>query len=518
MKKVLSLVLAVMMVIGMSSVAFAALPADGDDLATGDYVWTNAGGTAAVKPAFTAAGAATAKADGTFEIKLTTTSLYQIYNGSATAFAPAVWDTIPTTMEVDVLPYVSGGYLYLTKGTDNYNYPGFVPTKAVYKAGDITLTFKAPSDLAAGRYTITAATDFTVDFDFGYDMTSSVNLAAAGAIFDTTRVTGGNTSTGGGTTTPAGSIPTGLEIAGISDNWTKYLVWTAADLSTYCTVEEGLTTKAPLVAGMFIWEDKDGNVVSPVGKDWEKKTVRSSQLKNVDVRKTNPVANNGTVKSAKISGTDLEIKTVDYFLKCGKTDVAFDLALTYKSKSSDDKFRANFTIANAKVLLEDGQETVETTDPIYVQADVSLRNVEMYLGEGLYVTKSFGKDQKAYAHVSLELSAGDEQLFMKYPELSDVYTLYTVGVDSANVKVRFDTPETYFVYDKNFAIIGTTADKNLPFSDKYYLTTKKVDLAGDADVEEPTSEAKPPVDTDNTNTGGGAVVGGSNNYNPNTGR
>lgn len=272
----------------------------------------------------------------------------------------------------------------------------------------------------------------------------------------------------------------------------------------------------------FVWERTSGinkgkEVAHSEVMTWPDAGLKASHLKDVGVRRTNNYNTAGAIDDVKIGGTNgitVRVLAEKYFTKCGKTEGSFDVQLTYKNQAGGQKSTVTFKIENEEKALEDDGDIIFTDDNVYVKATESVRNVVLDAGEGLYITKSFGKGQKAYARVSLELSAGDEKLFLKYPELSDVYTLYTNGVESANVYVDFrDLADTYFVYDANFKLVGTTADAKIPFSAKYYLTTAKVDLAG-TEVDGDSSEA--PSEIDNSATGGGSTAP-SNNYNPNTG-
>jgi hypothetical protein len=281
----------------------------------------------------------------------------------------------------------------------------------------------------------------------------------------------------------------------------------------YIVLEGDSSAKFQLKPNNFTWERRDGtnswvNATNEIhGGDFD---LRSTDLRDIGVRRTNPVRTNGTIKDVKIDGTTVAIEAVKFFVNRdnGGIDGSMDLQLTFKNRTGGEARRLHFNIANVREFVSSTDDYVFLDDNVFVESDGFNRNVEMNVGHGMYVYKNLHNGQKVYCRATLELSAGDERMFIDYKELDMIYTMHHAGVISAGtgVEFRFDS-DTFFVYDAAFNLIGTTAQR-LPWSSKYYLTTAQVDLSGGSAGDGPSDLDAPPM-------GGGNAP--ANNYNPNTG-
>jgi hypothetical protein len=473
MKKVFALVLALAMVLGMSTSAFAILIKDGD---------------------FGIKAEAKVEFDEKINRKTDLTASVTIGNSDVIDSGVAIVDAHAANVNVSV-PSALRGVFSGVKVSDAVD-------------GELVVTFDVIKTAPLGTFNVdlvlTGPARPEVDAN---QKNSTLTVQLRGEVVS-----------GEATSGSSSSIPHNVRIKAINEDWD-------VDRDRYLDTIEGDASPvlANLVPEDFIWEytsgDDKGEIVLPgMVQDWDDDHLKDSHLTNVGVRKFNAVDNSGIVEKLYIDGTDVKFDAVKYYTKTGATDCAFDWQLTFKDQRQGNTYSVDFTIENDTEEVSEDDDTAFTDGNIVVKADGAARNVEMKAGEGIYVTKNFHDGQKVYCRYSLELSAGDEKLFQEFAELDSVYTGYTTGVNSAGVTVRFDVDDTYFVYNENFELIGTTADEKLPFSNKYYLTTAKVNLAGTDPVEEEPAEEEEstPAETGNSTTGGGEAV--VTNYNPNTGR
>jgi hypothetical protein len=153
----------------------------------------------------------------------------------------------------------------------------------------------------------------------------------------------------------------------------------------------------------------------------------------------------------------------------------------------------------------------------YIRAEDTVRNIEIYAGSGVYVRTNMAREQSVFVYASLEMSPADEELFMRFAELDTVIRMHQVNLNRPSVTVDLTSfgTNSFFVYNAEGRLLGTTADPRLPWSDVYYLTTAQINLglggASQGAEEAPAPEV--PV------TGGAPSAPAVNqNFNPGTGR
>lgn len=465
MKKVLSLVLAVMMVFGMSTVAFAAgAELGGDETAATFDFGTMAPGES-----------------DTFEITL------------AAAVAAGKGGTL--TLDTDASTSTALGSLVKT----------------------------ATAKIATGTAGNAKATvSITIDPKIAFANMGEISSGAAVLVFNDSQSSAKTLTV----TLYEGAIlykevPTGYSITGFSDD--ADALWTptadSQDLS-----RANMESFLPLVAGMFEWEDKNDDVITLAdAKISESASVRSSQLGKVGVRKVYQKGTSGTIRDADLrdSKSDVRVRTVQYYNKTKETDVELKLALTFKGSTSDaPEWEYSFTIENKDEIIEEGQTEASSYGNIYLKADATVRNVEFQGDdeETVFATKTVVKGQKYYFNVSTDLTDADSKIIADNPEVDSIYTVYQTNMANATVQFK-DLDREFFVYDAEGKLLGTTKDSKLPLAGQYILTTAKVDFGTDEEPAEETSEEPAPEtsEVEAPPMGGGEVVETPVTYNPNTG-
>jgi|GEM_PF-1226260 len=462
MKKVLSFVLALMMVVGMSTVAFA----DAGDVANPD---SESVGAISV----TVAPGKTEKKNVNLPGKVT------VELGADLA---ALSGTVtPTGAPSDV-----------TITAKALNTGAVIDNSKMY-AKVIEVSFAAAPD----------AKNFSdkiyLDIKFGSGTGSiviPVNLTVGAAEEE-------ETSTGG-------YVDAKYKIVGFNPDFNKNKNWTPdGELS-----EANQSSILRITPDMFKWEDKDGKTVAPKANE----KIRASQLKDIGVRRVYQKGTANTIRDVELrtSEPDVRVRTVKFYPLTKETDVELKVALTYKGSTKNaPEYEFNFTIENDKEIIEEGQTEAASYGNIYLEADATVRNVTFQGDEDeiVFATKTVVKGQKYYFNVTSELEKEDEQIIADNPEVDSIYTVYQNNMANATVQFK-NLDREFFVYNEDGKLLGTTKDSKLPLAKKYILTTAKVDFGGE---EEPTEEAPEVEEPEAPPMGGGEVVETPNTYNPNTG-
>jgi len=217
------------------------------------------------------------------------------------------------------------------------------------------------------------------------------------------------------------------------------------------------------------------------------------------------------------SRTCIRVRTPIYMTATGNADVTFDVSIRLVNR--------NFIIGrvvvptgNDRVYVFNDNEWVSPTNQEYLRTTETLRNVEIYAGEGVTFFRNMTANVSIYVQAALWTDYAADALFQQHAELVDIIDIHHSGFNAAGVRAEIDRDNVYFVYDAQRRFIGTTDDTNLPFSTRYYLTTAQINL-GNGAAEDNGDDAPAEEPGDDPVLGGDAGAGSSNvNHNPGTGR
>lgn len=175
------------------------------------------------------------------------------------------------------------------------------------------------------------------------------------------------------------------------------------------------------------------------------------------------------------------------FISTKDVDFDFTIYLSIDGKPYENELSIDLS---GKLLVETQQlyrsdDYVNLGDGLVAEAQEFIPNIEVDLGNGVTMTTSMtqGKRYCGTAKV-LEGHSGKVseydlvrmgiELPELYPEIAGIYQIRTIGLSRNSSKVRInDNGIGYHVYGSDFAYLGTTADI-LPYSDHYFVTTKRV--------------------------------------------
>jgi len=227
----------------------------------------------------------------------------------------------------------------------------------------------------------------------------------------------------------------------------------------------------------------------------------------------------------------LQIEFVREFVNTGSTDFEFEIWLSDRLPNNvaadATRFYVYGTFANKYHDNFYGDETyVHTGDGQVIRCTEFSRNVEIDAGRGVTLFMNLLEDTRYYVRADMNLSDADQKIMDEIAAIEGIITMRTAATRHAtfrSAKVELDLGDSYFVYGENYEFLGMS-DERLPFSNKYFLATSRIDL-GTQNTPAP-SEEEPVVPPDagigtggldNPGTGGTSAPVNAND-NPGTGR
>ncbi|MDL2234420.1 hypothetical protein LJC63_12710 [Ruminococcaceae bacterium OttesenSCG-928-L11] len=320
-----------------------------------------------------------------------------------------------------------------------------------------------------------------------------------------------------GMTVPALAADRGAnsQIQDLSVGYSEDVGNNSIDLGTIRPKDE-VTKYIYLYEDMFDWED--GHTGTP-GQLLTRGQINDSKLK---IRTTGSKGLKA-IKDISIdtSKSRIEVEFVDEYVSTNDLDFEITVYLTIDS-SSQKEYGITFTgtLENEEVEAEEDDTYHDLSDGDVVEANAFIKDAELYLGNGVTMYAKLYNGKKYYGTANNDIKDEDADIVTQYPDISEIYYLNTINLNSTSNYVNFDIDDTFYVYNTDLEYIGTTRD-DLPYSTKYYLANKEldVDTAEDDLIEEP-------LDADDTtesyesgeDMGGDDLVPDNYNDNPGTGR
>lgn len=123
----------------------------------------------------------------------------------------------------------------------------------------------------------------------------------------------------------------------------------------------------------------------------------------------------------------------------------------------------------------------------------TIRNARVDIGNGIVINVPVLRQNTRFygAAVTGPVDLADEEILDEYPDIMEIYTLYTLGLNGAESTVNIDSYGGYHVYDGELNYLGQHI-KNLPLSTKYYLAAKQLDIAPDIEDDDDPFDDEPP--------------------------
>lgn len=209
---------------------------------------------------------------------------------------------------------------------------------------------------------------------------------------------------------------------------------------------------------------------------------------------------------------------IKYARELVKTDgVDFELTIySVLDGRRQDDFSITFigTVENEVTEVYGDYDSVDTSSGQVAEAMEFNSKIEVDLGNGVTIHTKMFKGKKYYGTATRDADEDADIVFKKYPDVDNVVILKTVGLNSTGDVVKLDVDYSdYYVYDKDMNYIGQS-NQMLPYSTRYYLANRKLDVTDDSDAEEGDA---PEESGGNPETGGDGGAANNANANPGTG-
>ncbi|MDR2932937.1 MAG: hypothetical protein LBV27_07500 [Oscillospiraceae bacterium] len=209
----------------------------------------------------------------------------------------------------------------------------------------------------------------------------------------------------------------------------------------------------------------------------------------------------------------IEVEFADSYVATGEQEFKFTIyVLKDKSRIEDSKFEFEGKIKNKEQKIDTSYDFVYTYDVPVVEADEYLKAIKVDAGNDVIISAKMFAGKKYYARATVKVKSEDDAILTEYPDIDTIYYLDTVNMSGSGNTVKLDIGDKLFVYNKDLEYIGTTSD-DLPFSSKYYVSSKELDVEDAGDIETPEG----PSEAENPEMGGDDVPQNIND-NPGTGR
>lgn len=258
----------------------------------------------------------------------------------------------------------------------------------------------------------------------------------------------------------------------------------------------------------FEWKNGSPSPAAPVSASAlsrGKITVRKSSGKNSSIIEDVSFKSSNGRAYVEIEFVDLLVST---------SDKEFDLTVYLAhngSRSRDTEVQLTGVLANEYIEVDENDDYIDISDGAILESDGYNRNIEVYIGDGLSLYPKLFSGRKYYAVARQEVSSSDERILDRYPSIETVYRLYVVGMNTSGKIAEFDLSDKYYVYGDDGKYLGTTNER-LPFSSKYYLSSKRITLASSDNglaVEEEEPSGEQPAETPGVTVPGGTPPGDS---------
>lgn len=118
---------------------------------------------------------------------------------------------------------------------------------------------------------------------------------------------------------------------------------------------------------------------------------------------------------------------------------------------------------------------IDIEDGTIINALEDISSAKLIIADNVTITANLEEGQRYCGKVEVRQASPSELGIQAENMLYDVYTLSVINLDNPDTTVKINSESTQFVYNAAGEFMGTTRNE-LPFSDEYILTNKKIDL------------------------------------------
>lgn len=260
-------------------------------------------------------------------------------------------------------------------------------------------------------------------------------------------------------------------------------------------------------------------------EDLKASDVRTSNITVKFSAKSGPKAIESVeIKENSAKDAGVLVTLVDPFTSTKPLDFELTVTLYISGKRQSYSTYVSGSLTNEEQDVYSDTDYVDLSDGSVAVCSESATKVETFLGEGvtMFVRMVKGKNYSGVA--TIDPTDADISILEQYPDIVDVYNLTVNGLSGTGKIVQIDSSASY-AYDGDLNYLGTT-DGLLPFSTKYFIAAKKLDViaAGEDEPEDSedeyydeTEDDFDPADVDGSDTMPAVSTSKNKSDNPETG-
>lgn len=275
----------------------------------------------------------------------------------------------------------------------------------------------------------------------------------------------------------------------------------------YDSVVPGTKMVFPLTADMFEWSSgKAGGANVPISN----RDVSRSSMRVVISGTSSGIVKNVSIKQARSSVTNnqstavVELEFVEPFVSTSTKKFDFSLFITLNYRQPDSRVRLIGYIENKVVPASSYDDYVNLSGGAVLDPTETVRNLEMDLGNSIFLTTNVFSGRKYYAYSSATIIPEDDNVLSKYPSISDILRLQQINLKKAGKYINLDMYDGY-VYSSSGSFLGRTSQL-VEYSDIYYISSKdlgnSISTGGTSSGSDTTSSGGFTSSTPSTSSGG----------------
>ena len=233
--------------------------------------------------------------------------------------------------------------------------------------------------------------------------------------------------------------------------------------------------------GHQIWLPLVKEAFAEADEDLTMADVRASRITvRQNARRGSQAIASVDIKENKDKVASILITLTDPFTSTQPLDFETRLELYLNGRRQNLTTTVSGTLANVIDEVYSDTDYIDLSSGITALAVENARGVEAYLGQGVSVFVNMARNKEYYGTVTNNPDDNDIEIMTKLPDISEVLTLTTIGMNAEGRTVRLDADRNYYVYSRNLTYLGRSNDM-LPYSTKYYLSTRELDVDDEED-------------------------------------
>ncbi len=238
----------------------------------------------------------------------------------------------------------------------------------------------------------------------------------------------------------------------------------------------------PLTANMFEWSDGSvGGAGIPVTKaqlskakvDIKYSGSDTSMIKSISIEESKNYSLTGKQKTAYVRVVFKDTSTA-----VDPVNFRISLYLTYKnSRNETSKAVIEGSFQAPTISVSANKDYVDISKGQVLVPTEFIRSIDVDIGAGVIIKARLYADNRYYGKAEERRGSADDAVLAKFDSIEYILFLSTKNLKASGNIVDLSAYNNMYVYDGTGKYLGT-ADSLLPYSDKYFLSYKQINMTG----------------------------------------